>query len=345
MKAHICFISCVKNPKRFWLDPSFRYRCENLGLALQKQGYPVSYRHLKSSWKIPNTDVAVFHRPRDNWHFRWLFWRLQKQGVTCLADVDDLVFDPKMANYSPGFLNQQHPLEVLQKQFTEHHQAFSRFNKITVSTKPLQEDVQHLFPTAKSLVLPNAVHESWKLFDHEYKKTTHQDKIITYLPGTPSHDRDFLIFSDGLAQFLSEHPEIKLEITGALTLPNSFPRQQTITRPRVPFEQYHQHLQHSWVNLMPLEDTPFTQCKSALKIIEAGYWNIPTLASPNPDTLRFDQHGAEIIYRSNDVYTHLKKLLDDEHYIKASHHLRKTMEIHANANSQVNDWLAFVNLN
>lgn len=345
MKARISFISCVKNPKRFWLDPSFRYRCENLGLALQTRGYSVDFRHLKGSRKAPQTDVAVFHRPRDSWQFRWLHWRLQRQGVICLADVDDLIVDPEMAHFSPGVLNQQHPLSNLQKLFTAHNQAFSRFDKITVSTTLLQEHIQRLFPSSSSLVLPNAVHESWKQlgdFEHETKQ---KPKIITYLPGTHSHDRDFLVFCDSLRQFLAEHSDVKLEITGALNLPKNFPKKQLITRPRVAFEQYHQHLQHAWVNLMPLEDTPFTRCKSALKIIEAGHWNIPTIASPNPDTLRFKQYGTLITEHNNDVYTSLKRLLNNDLYLKTSQQLRETMAIHANVNNQVDDWLAFVNLN
>jgi hypothetical protein len=61
--------------------------------------------------------------------------------------------------------------------------------------------------------------------------------------------------------------------------------------PRVPFSDYVNHLKLGWVNLAPLEITPSNHCKSALKVLEAGYWGIPSVYSPYPDVERFVDAG------------------------------------------------------
>jgi hypothetical protein len=59
---NIAFLACNRNPQLFWRDPSFVYRCENLGLALQKLGHRVTWLHWSQLRPGQRFDVAVFHR-------------------------------------------------------------------------------------------------------------------------------------------------------------------------------------------------------------------------------------------------------------------------------------------
>ena len=89
-------------------------------------------------------------------------------------------------------------------------------------------------------------------------------------------------------------------------------------------------MQHSWVNLAPLIQTPFTDCKSAIKVIEAAYWGIPTICSDNHDMRRFIDSGALIAKDEHDVQDHLNKLLDNDYYNKYTDCLRDKVLSKAN---------------
>ena len=69
--------------------------------------------------------------------------------------------------------------------------------------------------------------------------------------------------------------------------------------------------------------TPFTQCKSALKVIEASYWGKPTLCSPIPDTERLLDCGAIPIDSAEALYDKLSGLLDAANYQVQTDRLRE----------------------
>ena len=81
------------------------------------------------------------------------------------------------------------------------------------------------------------------------------------------------------------------------------PATQVLRATKVPFAVYPQQFAGAWVNLAPLEDTPFNASKSALKVLEAGYWGLPTLCSPTPDYARFADAGA-LLASDPDAWLH-----------------------------------------
>lgn len=117
-----------------------------------------------------------------------------------------------------------------------------------------------------------------------------------------------------LSQFLRFHPEVELRITGPLNCRLDVPPRQVRHGDKVAFANYHQQFDGIWVNLAPLEDTPFNACKSALKALEAGYWGIPTICSPNPDYQRYTTAGAMVASSPEDWLQALERLTDEDQY-------------------------------
>ena len=79
-------------------------------------------------------------------------------------------------------------------------------------------------------------------------------QVLTYLPGTRSHDRDFSMIAGPLSRFLRFHPEVELRITGPLNCRLDVPPRQVRHGDKVAFANYHQQFDGIWVNLAPLED-------------------------------------------------------------------------------------------
>ncbi|MGZ8226056.1 MAG: hypothetical protein ACXWT3_05385 [Methylococcaceae bacterium] len=319
---HIAFVACNGNRYRFREDPSYIYRCENLGMALQALGYRVSLVHLTALSLIAPADVVVFHRPRYSLYLTLALYWLRRSGVTVVADVDDLVFDETLAEFSPGVINDLVPLRKTQAKFSANRQGMALFDAITVSTEPLQQHVNQRFPNARIAVLPNAVHQTWRQLQANADSGLNDDEstiikenpIVTYFPGTRSHDRDFTVFAEGVWEFLSKYPDARLEVTGPLRFNLSARPGQVVHRDKLRFELYHERFRDSWINLAPLTDSPFNLCKSALKVLEAGYWGVPTVCTAIPDASRFVNSGALYAEDAEACYKQLNMLTDNTCY-------------------------------
>jgi glycosyltransferase involved in cell wall biosynthesis len=259
-----------------------------------------------------------------------------------VADLDDLIFDEALAEHSPGVVNGFMSLEKTKRTYASHARILSRFEKITVSTEPLAQHAKARFPKAKVAVIPNAVHWSWRELP-AYKKPERPGRLIGYFPGTRSHDRDFAQVAPVLQSVLAQCPDVRLSVTGPLDFELEARPGQVDRHEKMPFDRFHENVQRCDVNLAPLEASPFTACKSALKVIEAGYWNIPTVCSPLPDAQRFVGAGACLANTPAEFEAQLLRLLrDDAWYAEQTEGLRERVLALADVNAVAQQWLDFV---
>lgn len=285
-------------------------------------------------------DIVVFHRPKASARLWWLLRALRRMGVTAIADFDDLVFDKSYAAASPGVLNNLVSLSATKRLYQLHQLALSWFDAVTVSTEPLAEHVTRLHPHKKTQVIHNYTHKSWQ-GDAQRQGSHNQKKVITYFPGTRSHDRDFALIVEPLTVFLMSHPEVELRITGKLAFKINASSGQISQEEKVSFADYKKRVQSGWVNLAPLEDTPFNQCKSALKIIEAGFFGIPTICSPNTDNQRFVGAGALVANTPETWLACLEDMLDESKYQQACEQSHENSIAIANIDTEAGVFIKF----
>lgn len=305
--ARIAFIACNKRADLYDRDPSFVYRCMNLAYGVKKHGHEVWCGHLKQfAWHLA-WDVVVFHRPRSAWRLNLLMYWLRRRGVRVLADVDDLIMNPELARFSPGVMNGLVSLSKTQKLFRKHYKALDAVSGISVSTSPLAAQVHALWPDMPMVVVPNALHHEWL-----HRKPAEQGgaaPVLAYMSGTRSHDRDFAMITPVLERVLRRHPHAQLKLTGPLNISLNARSGQVIQQEKLLFKDYYRCFDDVTVNLAPLEQSPFTQCKSALKVIEAAWWNIPTICSELPDAERLNGAGALCAHTADDFEEHLENVL------------------------------------
>jgi len=317
------FVANNRNPSLFRQDASFVYRCENVAEALAAAGHQVALLHLRSFPLRARFDAVVFHRPRYSLRLRLALRAARRAaGAAVFADFDDLVFDDAYAEFSPAARNALLPPATVKEQLRSHRRALEMFDRVIVSTEPLLAHVRERVPTAKVAVLHNAVFRKWREGSAESVSNPSR-KIITYLPGTRSHDRDFAAVADALVAVLARHPDTGLHITGPLAFDLAVRPEQVVRSAKVPFDQFHHRVREGWVNIAPLEMTPFTRCKSALKVMEAGFWGVPTVCSPIPDAIRFVDAGAMLADTSQAWQEQLEAMLDPERRRQAVMGLRE----------------------
>ncbi len=321
---HFAFVACNRNAARFGEDPSFIYRCKNMAAALKAAGHHVSLFHLSTFPLRKRFDAVIFHRPRRTLRFHLNLHSYKQLNSQCVlaADVDDLIFDETFAEFSPGVINNLVSLTKTRKDYQANRLALNEFDLITVSTAPLAEHVTNTFPAARVVILPNAVPLMWRKAE-EAALPIEKEPILTYFPGTRSHDRDFAGIVEPLARFLAKYPQSRLQVTGPLHFDLAARPGQILQVKKVPFDVYSTLFRKAWVNLAPLQSTPFNRCKSALKVLEAGYWQVPTVCSSIPDTERFIDAGAFLATTPDAWFDQLESLLDPERYRRVTEKLRE----------------------
>jgi glycosyltransferase involved in cell wall biosynthesis len=106
---------------------------------------------------------------------------------------------------------------------------------------------------------------------------------IGYFSGTRSHRKDLAIAIPGLCEVLAARPHVRLRLVGYFDVSET-PLQQFASRiDRLPLLDYlslQRAIAATEINIAPLQETVFTNCKSELKYFDAGAVAVPTLASP-----------------------------------------------------------------
>jgi glycosyltransferase involved in cell wall biosynthesis len=107
-----------------------------------------------------------------------------------------------------------------------------------------------------------------------------------YFSGTPTHNRDFAIIADTLRQLLHDDPRLVLRVAGYFQMPDALRNEQRIeVCPFRDFVNLQKLVGSTEINLIPLQDNVFTNCKSDLKYFEAGIVGSISIATPT-DVLR-----------------------------------------------------------
>ena len=333
----IRFLSHSRRADLYRRDPSFFYRCENLSDALADLGLDTECLH-RSTLRKPTRDTSlVFHRPRSFAPFGRPMPPHAALGWHA-AEVDDLVFDPAQALHSPAVRNKHLTLWQTKWMFRANSRALGRFSRISTSTGQLAKQLQATFPHADIGIFPNCVAKSW--LDHPIPSPERDKRRLTYFPGTRGHDADFAMIRGAVEHFLLTHSDWELLVVGPLEFSLDVPARQLKKMKRMPFERFHEAVQTGAINLAPLEPTPFNQCKSALKIMEAGFFGIPTVASPITDAQRFAGDGVEFASTSGEWADALIRLAGQyPWHIPRRHALRERILGAASIENEAKRWL------
>jgi glycosyltransferase involved in cell wall biosynthesis len=286
LTLHIAFVSSHPRPWRYRRDASWIYRCENLGLALRRLGHQVTFAHLNTLLLPRRFDVVVLLRPIASNLYAHVVKRLRRTRAMLLGDFDDLLFDPQFAPFRPAVVNDPSAEARVRGQFERHAEAVRALDGVVVSTAELARRFHAAHPAIRCAVIPNAPHHAWL----GMQRASGDGHAITYFSGTRTHDRDFAVAVPALQKLLARRDDLVLRVVGPVSLPAGIARVER--HDRVPFARYAQLVRESYVNLAPLEDTPYNRCKSAVKVLEAGVLGIPTVVSPVGEYLRMGTQGV-----------------------------------------------------
>ena len=158
----------------------------------------------------------------------------------------------------------------------------------------------------------------------------HKDNItIGYFSGTKTHNDDFESIKDELLSVMQKNENIHLLVAGQIELPAEFNavKDQVETFKFVSWQDLPHLIGKADINLMPLENSIFHECKSENKWMEAALVNVPTIASRNSELASVIRDGEDgfLCKNSEEWAEKLNKLTRDEslrNQIASSAHAR-----------------------
>jgi len=288
---------------------TFRYRVLNMieALAATRGSVGASWfsvadlSHLEAI--VERADVVVICRSGYSVAFANLVARVRARGKRVLYDIDDLVFDGQYVQLLLNTLDQ--PTGEVELNFWHAYSgrngALMRLCDGVILTNDYLAERVRQFCGLPIAIIPNfmnfaQLNHSAKILDNKRALGFARDGRIHvgYFSGSPTHRRDFAIIEDAILDLMDSDSRVVLRIVGVLELNSRFAR--FADRIEVfPFQNIlnlQRLIGEVEINVVPLQDNLFTNCKSELKVFEASAVGTISVVSP-VFTLRRAIHDGE----------------------------------------------------
>jgi len=290
-------------PRIAWLyekpdTSTFRYRCFNPSMTLASLRPDIG-----AAWfvleemptlfaAVSDLDVLVVCRVRYDARIARFISYAIAQGCRVLFDCDDLVFDSRYVHLIIKTLDQpdnDHVHWDFWHGYIGRIEATARLCHGGISTNAfLASHLDQIVKGRSCAIVPNYLAPEQENLSRQLLKAKREQGFvgdgeitIGYFSGTPTHNNDFAIAAPALSRVLARDDKTRLRIVG---FPPPHPQLKDFgNRIEVVSLQDYLNLQRLIaeveINIAPLQDNEFTNCKSELKYFEAaavGTWTIAT---------------------------------------------------------------------
>ncbi len=222
-------------------------------------------------------------------HARRQIDALRKSGIEVWADYDDLLFECPLDEF-PGAGRFWARLRA-RRRLPVYRAGLDAFDGFTCTTEPIAVALRALRPDAPVHVVPNVpsaawIRQGWARYGARAWKPG-DPLTLRYLPGSPSHDEDFASIQPALARLLHDEPRLELEIVGYLHFDSHhFPRGRVRHFSRVDYDQLPGVILPTWLNLVPLAPSRYSQARSDIKRLEAEAFDVPSVGGDAAECTR-----------------------------------------------------------
>ena len=276
-----------------YADATFRYRCYNPYLATKKsKSWQLIYYQIDELRTIlsvlPQANLLILMRLPNSPEVEKLINAAREQDLKIVFEIDDRICHH---SFLPVF---KKSLQIAPKDYAFWEKYVANYESVAVqadafltTNSTLSADLSSTFHKPAQTI-PNTFNaEQLAASKRAITKTTKTRTgnnvfRLGYFSGSATHNADLALIATPLAKFLQNHPNARLLLAGHITPPSALK----------PVESQIEHFKFTDyltlqatiasvdVNLVPLVQNRFTDCKSELKYFEAAIVNVPTIASP-----------------------------------------------------------------
>ena len=245
-----------------------------------------------------------------------LYKEARRLGLRIGFDVDDLIFDVEKYRPNPNILKMSAKDVDGLMQGARFYRKSLEAADFTIASTPRLSECMRAFNSGSAYVLPNVHEEDSSRKGFTYPLGTRDEIVIGYGSGTLTHDADFECCAKAVLRVLEHYPQTILAVHGMLQLPAEFDGlKDRIRRVEfVPFSEYRNAIARFDINLAPLADNVFNDCKSNIKFIEAAVNRVPTVASPSAEFAAAIKDGENGCLAKDEAgwYGALSRLVESE---------------------------------
>ena len=308
------------------LYSSFRYRAYNIYAATKKSKkwqtiffFPNELSELETL--IAEINLLIFGR-LEKWQLQYdeLDILARSNNVAIACDLDDCICGTK---YIKNMFNVVSPDTIDQDYWINacaHAELIAGLTDgFIVTNEYLGKILSEAHDKKPYKVIPNSLNQEQIDYAGELKKKSKKHFTIGYFSGSHTHATDFEVVYPELIDLLKEHKDFKLKIVGMLQLPKTadkFVQNGQISFVKITdFLTLEKYISEVDINIAPLADNIFTNCKSELKFFEAALVKTPTIASPTYAFKKAIQNGKTgILCHPGEWTDAILKLYEDPEY-------------------------------
>jgi len=293
---------------------------------------------------INQCDILILCRVKYSNRINTLITRAKNKGVRVIFDVDDLVFNCDYTHLILNTLDQNlNPSEAWDFWFAYIGRigATLKLCDEAITTNEFLAEQIRLFAGVKTYIIPNFVNEeqltiSQNIYSQKIDNGFKRDGYLYlgYFSGTPSHNLDFAILSSSLIRLFKIRDDIKVVIVGYMEIKGDLAKykDRIIFHPFQDYVNLQRLIASVEINLVPLQNNIFTNCKSELKYFEAAICGTLSVASKTYTYTQAIKDGVNGYLAGTiqwvDKILELSKLVDDGNYA----HMAKQASEHAISN-------------
>jgi glycosyltransferase involved in cell wall biosynthesis/uncharacterized protein YbaR (Trm112 family) len=283
--------------------------------------------------EIEAADIIVLWRTVWNDEVAVAVGAARRGGAKVVFDVDDLMIDPELARLDiiDGIRTQHLTEDVVQQHYSKIRAAMVSADLCLTTTDELAGHIRRA-GGMPALVVPNSFAEETRVASRlAARKRAAEVRPadasirIGYAGGSRTHQRDFALCAEAVADVLRSRPDCRLVVFRSAAHDmtcldiHEFPALHGLEdriewRDLVPLHELPAEIARWDVNLAPLEvGNPFCEAKSELKIFEAALAGVPTVASPTGPFRRAIRHGETgfLATTSDEWRKAIERLVDD----------------------------------
>lgn len=290
-RARVLFVTSAERPT----DGSRLYRCDYQAKQLVRAGLAASVVYVGDATQaqVRAHDIVIFSRCV--WSASTVELVETAKGACRLVcgDLDDKIYAPWDVD-ALGYLRGQ---LLLTGQASERHglaegqrnrlKLLPMFELILVSTPALVDELRELGLRAQ--LARNA-------FDTDVASPIRRPRSrlrrLLVMSGTKTHDADVRVLSRPLTEFLYENDDVDCSFLGPLTPSSQLSGLRNVKRyGLLPIQRLPAFIADHDLCLVPLENSLFNDCKSAVKFVECGLASVPIIASARREFKALIRHG------------------------------------------------------
>ena len=295
-----------------------RYRAEHFRETLVLQGYASDFVLTENLQEVSVRQYRsiVLYRTGIGKDISQLVEKAKAYRVPVFYDIDDLVFDYDRISYLEFLKGKEY--RNFRKITESIHGCMSLCDGFITSTNALEEEIRKEFPDKPVLQKRNVASMEMQVLSVEAlnKPKCSDGKVwIGYFSGSATHNKDFQKIEPVIARIMQEYPQVHLRLGGVLQ-ENSLMqyRKRIVKTGFVEWQKLPEIIASVDINLMPLKNSRFHECKSENKWMEAGLVQVPTVMSSNCELERVvkDQETGLLCKTEEEWYQALKMLIESE---------------------------------